>query len=139
MTGAVILLLLGALVVEFCTGGMVRSISPVPGDLAFRRIAHATWWAAPTLVTAASGAGAWTLRDQAPVAAALIAVTATTGAILCWRWRPQRAEELRVPRLLFRLRRSVEIPIRDSAAWRRQLTCVAVAMFLVLVVLLRRA
>lgn len=132
LSGPVLPLLLGALVVQFCSGGMVRSISPIPRDATFRRVATATWWVSPALVTAAGAVAAWELRDQAPLPAVACAIVAASVAGACWVWRPQRAPNLWVPTLLLRLRTAVRTPIRDSAAWRRQLVCmVAGALFLI--------
>jgi hypothetical protein len=123
-------LLLCAFIVEFSTGGLARSIAPVPSDAAFRRIAGATWWVTPILVTGAGGAAAWELRGLAPFAAIGVLVLTAIGADLCWRWRPQRAQELRVPQWLAAIRASVRVNIRDAAAWRRQLVAITVGVAL---------
>jgi hypothetical protein len=120
-------ILLGALFVSVCTGGTIRSISPVPGDATMRRVSDATWWLTPALVTIGGLISAWTVRAS-PLLALGVGTLSILSAVLCYRWRPARSDAFWVPVWLIRLRAAVRVPIRDSAAWRRQATCLSVGI-----------
>ncbi len=85
----VLTILLGALLVSVCTGGIVRSISPVPSETTLRRVSDATWWVAPALVTIGGLISAWTVR-AAPLVALGVGTLAVLAAALCYQWRPKR-------------------------------------------------
>lgn len=128
----ILLLLVLAAASVLVTGGLVRSISPIPRDGTFRAISRTTWWVSPSLVAAAGVCAAWATRGRLAASLAVAGLT-LVGLVLAWRWRPSRAERLWVPRWLARVRTAVPVPIRDSAAWRRQVVQLVVGGLVLLV------
>ncbi|GAA3808724.1 hypothetical protein [Cellulomonas soli] len=116
----ILLLVLLAGAVLVISGGVVRSVSQVPSDATMRRVSAATWWVSPGLVTVAGACTVWAVRAE-PGLAAGVAVLTVGGAMLGWRWRPSRADRVRLPRVMVRARAAVPVPIRDAAAWHRQM------------------